>query len=79
MPRGACHHEIWGVLIEAKGHTSRPYYGKANAPACRCGGEHAVLWIERKTKLPLLLVEKIPYSLYNENLPYYLFFDEYWL
>lgn len=40
---GACHHEIWGVLIEAKGHTSRPYYGKANAPACRCGGEHAVL------------------------------------
>jgi hypothetical protein len=43
MPRSACHHEIWGVLIEAKGHTSRPYYVKANAPASQCGGEHAVL------------------------------------
>lgn len=33
MPRSACH-EIY---------RSRTSYGKANAPASQCGGEHAVL------------------------------------
>jgi hypothetical protein len=42
MPRSACH-EIRGVLIEGSYFSDLWRYGKANALASQCGGEHAVL------------------------------------